>query len=33
MENPVPLTLACEMITDEPPVLVTVSDKFALLPT
>jgi hypothetical protein len=33
MENPAPLTLACEMVTDDPPVLVTVSDRFVLLPT
>jgi hypothetical protein len=33
MEKPVPLTLACEMVTDAPPVLVRVSDKFMLLPT
>jgi hypothetical protein len=32
-EKPVPLTLACEMVTDDPPVLVRVSDKFMLLPT
>lgn len=33
MENPVPLKLACEMVTVDPPVLVRVSDKFALFPT
>jgi hypothetical protein len=33
MENPVPLAVAAEMVTVVPPVLVMVSDKFALLPT
>jgi hypothetical protein len=27
------VTLACEMVTFDPPVLVSVSDKLALLPT
>ncbi len=30
--NPVPLTLAWEMVTLDPPVLVMVSDEVALLP-
>jgi hypothetical protein len=33
MEKAAPLPFACEMVTAEPPVLVRVSDKFALLPT
>ena len=33
MENPAPVTLAWEMVTVEPPVLVSVSDKLVLLPT
>jgi hypothetical protein len=33
MEKPAPLKLACEMVSVDPPVLVSVSDKFALLPT
>ena len=33
MEKPVPLALAAEMVTVDPPVLVSVSDRFALLPT
>ena len=33
IEKPVPLKFACEMVTDDPPVLVSVSDKFVLLPT
>lgn len=33
IEKPVPVTLACEIVTEEPPVLVSVSDKFVLLPT
>ncbi len=32
-EKTAPVTLACEMVTGDPPVLVTVSDKFVLLPT
>jgi hypothetical protein len=32
-EKTAPVTFACEMVTDDPPVLVTVSDKFVLLPT
>jgi hypothetical protein len=31
--NPVPLAVAAEIVRLVPPVLVTVSDKFALLPT
>ena len=33
MEKAAPVTFACEMVTVEPPVLVRVSNKFALLPT
>ena len=33
MENAAPVTLACEMVTEEPPVLVSVSERFVLLPT
>ena len=33
MENPVPLTVAAEMVTVDPPVLVRVSERFVLLPT
>src|SRR5208282_3735519 len=33
IEKPVPVTVAAEIETDEPPVLVSVSDKFVLLPT
>jgi hypothetical protein len=33
IEKVAPVTFACEMVTDDPPVLVTVSDRFALLPT
>src|SRR5882672_211406 len=32
-ENPAPVTFACEMVTFAPPVLVSVSDRLALLPT
>lgn len=32
-EKPVPVTLACEMVTELPPVLVRVSDFVAVLPT
>ena len=32
-EKPAPVTLACEIVTLTPPVLVSVSDKLALLPT
>ena len=32
-EKTAPVTFACVMVTDVPPVLVSVSDKFALLPT
>jgi hypothetical protein len=31
--NPVPLAVAAEIVRLVPPVLVTVSDTFALLPT
>jgi hypothetical protein len=31
--NPVPLAAAAEMVTDDPPELVSVSDKLVLLPT
>jgi len=31
--NPVPLAVAAEIVRFVPPVLVSVSDKFALLPT
>jgi hypothetical protein len=33
MENPVPLALAAEMVTVDPPVLVSVWERFALLLT
>jgi hypothetical protein len=33
MEKPVPLTVAAEMVTVDPPVLVRVSERFVLLPT
>ena len=33
MEKPVPLKLACEMITEDAPVLVRDCDKLVLLPT
>ncbi len=33
MEKPAPVTLACEIVTVVPPVLVSVSDRLALLPT
>ncbi len=32
-EKTAPVTFACVMVSDDPPVLVSVSDKFALLPT
>lgn len=32
MEKAAPVTLACEMVTDDPPVLVSVSERFVLLP-
>ena len=32
-EKTAPVKFACEMVTVDPPVLVSVSDKFALLPT
>jgi len=33
IEKPDPLKFACEMVTVDPPVLVTVSDRFVLFPT
>jgi len=33
IENTAPVTFACVMVSDDPPVLVSVSDKFVLLPT
>ena len=33
IEKAAALELACVMVTDDPPVLVTVSDKLVLLPT
>lgn len=33
IENIAPVTVDCEMVTDDPPVLVSVSDKLELLPT
>ena len=33
IEKPAPLGVAWEIVTEEPPVLVSVSDKFVLLPT
>lgn len=33
MEKAAPVTFACEIVTLEPPVFVTVSERFALLPT
>jgi hypothetical protein len=33
MENPVPVTFACEIVTAVPPVFVTVSERLAVLPT
>ena len=32
-EKPAPVRLACERVTGDPPVLVSVSDKLELLPT
>ena len=32
-EKPVPVTVACEIVTFDPPVLVNVSERLALLPT
>ena len=32
-EKPAPVTLACEILTAVPPVLVTVSDRLPFLPT
>jgi hypothetical protein len=33
IEKTAPVTFACVMVTDDPPVLVSVSDKLVLLPT
>ena len=33
IEKTAALELACVMVTDDPPVLVSVSDKLVLLPT
>ena len=33
MLKPVPLALAAEMVIADPPLLVSVSDRFVLLPT
>ena len=33
IEKAVPVTFACEMVTEEPPVLVRVSNRLELLPT
>jgi hypothetical protein len=33
IEKTAPVIFACEMVTDDPPVLVSFSDKFVLLPT
>ena len=33
IEKPAPVKLACEIVTDDPPVLVRVSERFVLLPT
>lgn len=33
IENIAPVTFACVIVTDDPPVLVSVSDRFVLLPT
>ena len=33
MEKPAPVTVACEMVTFDPPELVRVSDRLELLPT
>ena len=32
-DRPVPVTVACEIVTFDPPVLVNVSERLALLPT
>ena len=31
-ENPAPVTVACEIVTFDPPVFVRVSDRLVLLP-
>ena len=33
IENAAPVTLACEIVTEEPPVFVKVSERFAVPPT
>jgi hypothetical protein len=33
IENPDPLTVACEIAIVDPPVFVSISDRFVLLPT
>src|SRR5450432_1516332 len=33
MENPAPVTFACEMVSEAPPVFVSVSDRLPLPPT
>ena len=33
IENADPVIFACEIVTDEPPVFVSVSDKLVLFPT
>jgi hypothetical protein len=33
IENTAPVAVACEIVTDDPPVFVNVSDRLALLPT
>jgi len=33
IEKSEPVKLACEIVTDDPPVLVRVSDRFVLVPT
>jgi hypothetical protein len=33
IENPVPVTFACEMVTAVPPVFIRVSDRLAVFPT
>ena len=33
IEKAAPVTLACEIVTDVPPVFVNVSERFVLLPT
>ena len=33
IEKPVPLAVACEIVTEDAPVLVKVSDRLVLVPT